>query len=180
MAKLFNGTIPIILDTMKQHYFIDRDGPSFRHILNFLRCGKLLLPKDYAELNILTQEAEYYEIQPLIEAIKQLKPTRGAEKDCVAVSICPDMGERICLSGTKKTIEQIFPELKDALEDSRSSGWIVANDYVIRFPVNGFCKLNSIQVFQRLLRTFTIASSNGGGVEGQQFSEFLFTRPAPN
>ena len=41
LSKLFNGTIPIVLDTLKQHYFIDRDGKLFRYILNFMRYGTL-------------------------------------------------------------------------------------------------------------------------------------------
>lgn len=46
-----------------------------------------------------------------------------------------------------------------------------------RFPLNGYCKLNSMQVITRLLNAgFKIAASNGGGVEGQQFSEYLFIR----
>lgn len=37
LARMFNGSIPIVLDSLKQHYFIDRDGKMFRHVLNFLR-----------------------------------------------------------------------------------------------------------------------------------------------
>lgn len=44
---MFNGTIPIVLDGLKQHYFLDRDGKSFRHILNYLRSGSLVLPDGY-------------------------------------------------------------------------------------------------------------------------------------
>jgi hypothetical protein len=61
--------------------------------------------------------------------------------------------------------------------DSRNSGWHADNRYVIRFPLNGFCKLTSIQVMQRLLNnSFSVIASSGGGVEGQQFSEYLFSR----
>ncbi|GFO20705.1 BTB/POZ domain-containing protein kctd15 [Plakobranchus ocellatus] len=99
--------------------------------------------------------------------------------DCIAVSTSPDLGERICLSAERPLIEEVFPELTAALMDTRNSGWsnLENNNYVIRFPLNGFCKLNSIQVLQRLLNhAFVIAASSGGGVEGQQFSEYLFTR----
>uniref|UniRef100_A0A8C7Y8Y3 Potassium channel tetramerisation-type BTB domain-containing protein n=1 Tax=Oryzias sinensis TaxID=183150 RepID=A0A8C7Y8Y3_9TELE len=47
IARLFNGTEPVVLDSLKQHYFIDRDGPTFRYILNFLRTSKLLVPEDF-------------------------------------------------------------------------------------------------------------------------------------
>lgn len=42
---------------------------------------------------------------------------------------------------------------------------------------SGYCKLNSLQAITRLLNhSFRIMASNGGGVEGQQFSEYLFVR----
>ncbi|XP_029286304.1 uncharacterized protein LOC115007526 isoform X2 [Cottoperca gobio] len=47
IGRLFSGTEPIVLDSLKQHYFIDRDGPMFRYILNFLRTSKLLIPDDF-------------------------------------------------------------------------------------------------------------------------------------
>ena len=47
ISRLFDGTEPIVLDCLKQHYFIDRDGPMFRYILNFLRTSKLLIPDDF-------------------------------------------------------------------------------------------------------------------------------------
>ena len=180
LAKLFSGDIPIILDTMKQHYFIDRDGPSFRYILQFLRSGKVTLPDNYAEMNILLEEAKYYEIDELVESLLILRQKKNSEpeKECLTISMCPDLGERISLSGRKTTIEELFPELSSALDDKRNSGWAIDSDYVIRFPINGFCKLNSIQVLERVVNNkFTNVTSNGGGVEGQQFSDFLFTRP---
>lgn len=47
IGRLFDGTEPIVLDSLKQHYFIDRDGQMFRYILNFLRTSKLLIPDDF-------------------------------------------------------------------------------------------------------------------------------------
>lgn len=47
ISRLFDGTEPIVLDGLKQHYFIDRDGHMFRYILNFLRTSKLLIPDDF-------------------------------------------------------------------------------------------------------------------------------------
>lgn len=62
LAKLFNGTIPIVLDSLKQHYFIDRDGDMFKHILNFMRNSKLLLSDEFTEIDLLLEEARYFEI----------------------------------------------------------------------------------------------------------------------
>ena len=62
LARLFNGSIPIVLDSLKQHYFIDRDGNMFRHILNFMRNSKLLIADDFSDLELLLEEAKYFEI----------------------------------------------------------------------------------------------------------------------
>lgn len=62
LAKLFNGSIPIVLDSLKQHYFIDRDGGMFRHILNFMRNSRLLIPENFADLDLLLEEARYFDI----------------------------------------------------------------------------------------------------------------------
>lgn len=62
LAKLFNGSIPIMLDSLKQHYFIDRDGGMFRHILNFMRNSQLLIPDNFADIDLLLEEARYFDI----------------------------------------------------------------------------------------------------------------------
>lgn len=62
LAKLFNGTIPIVLDSLKQHYFIDRDGLMFRHILNFMRNSKLLISENFRDMDLLLEEARFFEI----------------------------------------------------------------------------------------------------------------------
>lgn len=63
LAKLFNGSIPIVLDSLKQHYFIDRDGGMFRHILNYLRNSRLLISEDFSDLELLLEEARYFDIE---------------------------------------------------------------------------------------------------------------------
>lgn len=196
---MFNGSIPIVLDTLKQHYFIDRDGKLFRHILNYMRTGKLSLPENFNEIEQLWEETKYFDIPGMLRELEVVKrgKTVKIEKmdisagnkvehqqqttdgfcDCIAVSLSPDLGERISLSAEKFLLEEVFPELNSALLDSRNSGFNLDSRYVIRFPLNGFCKLNSVQVFQRLLNhSFKIEASTGGGVEGQQFCEYLFVR----
>lgn len=99
--------------------------------------------------------------------------------ECLAMHVCPDLCERIMLSGDRCLVEEVFPETNQALVDARSSVSWNQHDaaHVIRFPLNGYCKLNSVQAITRLLNAgFRIAASSGGGVEGQQFSEYLFVR----
>ncbi|KAH9367066.1 hypothetical protein HPB48_003511 [Haemaphysalis longicornis] len=56
LARMFNGRIPIVLDSRKQHYLIDRDGNVFRHMLNFLHINTLAVPDNFAELGLLYEE----------------------------------------------------------------------------------------------------------------------------
>jgi hypothetical protein len=204
---MFNGSIPIVLDSLKQHYFIDRDGKMFRYILNYLRSSRLLLPDSFNEFEALYDEAKYYDLAGLVREIEITRDQRRAYKmvkagspvhlpitgnngttikvepsgeehcECVAVHVSPDLGERICLTADRALVEEVFPELNAALMDSRCSGFNMDNRYVIRFPVNGYCKLNSLQVLQRLMcQGFHLVGATGGGVEGQQFSEYILCK----
>lgn len=40
--------------------FIDRDGKHFRLILNFMRSGRIMMPRDPIERKEILIEAEYY------------------------------------------------------------------------------------------------------------------------
>lgn len=231
LAKLFNGSIPIVLDSLKQHYFIDRDGGMFRHILNFMRNSRLLIPDNFADLDLLLEEARYFDIAPMCRQLEQMKKerikngstgtttmsssspspppanqlgnrgtgcttvpgSRDSEKirgnegncnyECVALHVSPDLGERVMLSGGRALLDEVFPETTQAVIDARSGvAWHQQDArHVIRFPLNGYCKLNSVQAITRLLNAgFRVVASNGGGVEGQQFSEYLFVRQAVN
>ena len=55
------------------NFFIDRDGQLFRYILNYLRTGRVLLPKDTDELQFLQLEADYFKIPSMSKAIINAK-----------------------------------------------------------------------------------------------------------
>lgn len=69
--------------------------------------------------------------------------------ECLVVRVAPDLGERITLSGDKSLIEEVFPEIGDVMCNSVNAGWNHDSTHVIRFPLNGYCHLNSVQVQQR-------------------------------
>lgn len=104
--------------------------------------------------------------------------TSNASYEIVGLHISPDLGERIMLSAERSIIDEIFPETIQAAIDIRSNvTWNLDGRPLIRFPLNGYCKLNSIQVLTRLFNAgFNVEASTGGGVEGQQFSEYLLVR----
>jgi hypothetical protein len=101
------------------------------------------------------------------------------EWEVLALHISPDLGERVMLSGERTLIEEAFPATGHAVMDARSTvAWHHDARHVIRFPLNGYCKLNSVQAITKLLNMgYRISASHGGGgVDSQPFSEYLFTR----
>ncbi|KAL9648283.1 hypothetical protein ABK040_001700 [Willaertia magna] len=59
-------------DTEIKEYFIDRDPTHFRYILNYLRNGGTCkLPSDCDVLGELLEEACFYQIEALIDKIKE-------------------------------------------------------------------------------------------------------------
>ncbi|KAG7524643.1 BTB/POZ domain-containing protein KCTD1 isoform X1 [Solea senegalensis] len=182
IGRLFDGTEPIVLDSLKQHYFIDRDGHMFRYILNFLRTSKLLIPDDFKDYSLLYEEARYFQLQPMLAELERWRQDQELSRvsrpcECLVVRVAPDLGERITLSGDKALIEDVFPEIGDVMCNSVNAGWNHDSTHVIRFPLNGYCHLNSVQVLERLQqRGFEIAGSCGGGVDSSQFSEYVLRR----
>ncbi|TRZ01600.1 hypothetical protein DNTS_022959 [Danionella cerebrum] len=73
LGAMFRGDFPTTRDA-QGNYFIDRDGPLFRYILNFLRTSKLTLPCDFKETELLRKEADFYQIEPLIQCLGETKP----------------------------------------------------------------------------------------------------------
>lgn len=78
---MFNGTIPIVLDTLKQHYFIDRDGKAFRYVLNFMRTGRLSLPVNFDDFETLLEEARYYQLTEMVNQIEAKSGSAGKSSE---------------------------------------------------------------------------------------------------
>ena len=66
-------------------YFIDRDGTHFRHILNYLRTGQLIVPEDKVVCKELLREAEFYQIQGILAELTP-KPKPKLFKESVILS----------------------------------------------------------------------------------------------
>ncbi|XP_067325786.1 BTB/POZ domain-containing protein KCTD11 [Anolis sagrei] len=79
LGAMFRGPQPALTDS-RGNYFIDRDGKTFRHVLNFLRFGRLDLPEGYAELSLLRAEADFYQIRPLLEAVRRVEVERWRQR----------------------------------------------------------------------------------------------------
>ena len=141
----------------------------FRHILNFMRTGRPILPENFQYVDLLLEEAKYFELPGIwiavyrkqtdfsslelvsylgnIQRKSQKKSTNGVANhapplklkensdnwEVVAVNISPEMGERIMISGSRETLEELFPEIAHTLQDARHSlAWNSSSKYVIR------------------------------------------------
>ena len=103
------------------------------------------------DFSLLYEEARYYQLQPMVRELErwqqeQEQRRRSRACDCLVVRVTPDLGERIALSGEKALIEEVFPETGDVMCNSVNAGWNQDPTHVIRFPLNGYCRLNSVQV----------------------------------
>ena len=86
LCHMISGQIPTATDT-KQRIFIDRDGPLFRHILNFLRDKRLNLPENFSEYAQLRQEADFYQIEPILNHLDCLYPNKFNLKNSITSSM---------------------------------------------------------------------------------------------
>ena len=68
LACMINGSLPNACDSNKR-IFIDRDGPLFRFILNFLRDKSLNLPEDFSEYAQLYSEANFYRLESIMHQL---------------------------------------------------------------------------------------------------------------
>ncbi len=119
---------------------------SFRAFIHF----HVLFPQEF---QLLYEEARYYQMTPMVKELERWKQDREQRRvsqpcECLVVRVTPDLGERIAISGDKALIEEIFPETGDVMCNSVNAGWNQDPTHVIRFPLNGYCRLNSVQVLQ--------------------------------
>ncbi|XP_038051088.1 BTB/POZ domain-containing protein KCTD15-like [Patiria miniata] len=77
---MFNGPWQPAARDADGTYIIDRDGPTFRVILNFLRNGKLCLPKDFKDWSLLEAESNFYQIQELVNAVATFQQELAIEE----------------------------------------------------------------------------------------------------
>ncbi|XP_024140899.1 BTB/POZ domain-containing protein KCTD5 isoform X5 [Oryzias melastigma] len=89
-------------------YVIDRDPTYFGPILNYLRHGKLVYNKELAEEGVL-EEAEFYNITPLIKLIKE----RITERDSKATQQVPPKHVYRVLQCQEEELTQMVSTMSD-------------------------------------------------------------------
>ncbi|XP_072333260.1 BTB/POZ domain-containing protein KCTD21-like [Scyliorhinus torazame] len=108
LGLMFTGIMTTSVD-QRGNYFIDRDGKMFRYILNFLRTSHLDLPVNFQELDLLNREADFFQIQPLLEALQMVKPPVTEIKKNVMLNIIHNSKLHNVGSSTVKIVSvQVF------------------------------------------------------------------------
>lgn len=114
LGAMFSGGMSTTTDT-NGHYFIDRDGEVFRHVLNFLRSTRLSLPVDFNELDLLSTEADFYQIQPLISAIQKVKDQMSMRETYFVEIIEVRTGSTATMPTNNSRIKTILSGRKDVI-----------------------------------------------------------------
>ncbi|UXI18933.1 CD63 antigen-like [Sarcoptes scabiei] len=160
LARMFNGSIPIVLDSLKQHYFIDRDGKMFRHILNFLRTNTLVIPKNFDEIDLLFEEAKFYDIQPMLRLLEKIRMEREDNDNtinnrCSSSSSLSENGiEKPCFQNVSLLGQHNSPTTKRLRVDEIAE---IIGSKSNKFNASGSSSLNdNIELGDRIVRTSTI------------------------
>lgn len=155
----------------KNRVFVDRDGVLFRYVLDFLRNRKLVLPENFREKDRLAQEAAFYNLPALVDAVQSRKKSSGYitigyrgsfafGRDGLA-DVKFRKITRILVCGRVTLCRDVFGE---TLNESRDPDHGLTDRYTARF----FLKHSSIeQAFDMLQEQgFYLTGSCGSGTAG--------------
>ncbi|CAF1578043.1 unnamed protein product [Rotaria magnacalcarata] len=103
----------------KNRIFIDRDGVLFRYVLDYLRNKKLSLPENFAELERLRTEAEYYRLDSMSRLLAQSRPNSSSNGKYLNENMMN------VTAGATSSMHQITPSIGSNPGPRSNSGYIV-------------------------------------------------------
>mmetsp|Transcript_123129 Transcript_123129/g.230173 ORF Transcript_123129/g.230173 Transcript_123129/m.230173 type:complete len:116 (-) Transcript_123129:34-381(-) len=113
LGRMFSGDLPSDRDD-QGHVFIDRDGPTFRWVLNHVR-GSRALPDTAAELDLLVHEASFFCL-PDLEAAARAALTNKRKVEQVPGALLTLLGKVIVNDGWGKPVLKVGGDLGVEIE----------------------------------------------------------------
>ena len=190
LGSMFSDRLPSIKDD-KGNYLIDGDGSLFRYVLNFLRRSILVLPEDFKELEMLAQEADFYQIKELINAVAQIrnreeekraKSEHVKEQELLEVEFTPyDTFCPLIIYGSSETVQNI-PVFMEAFRNRPGRHNDPSRHDNLGPEKNGFSlsnkpPLNRVEFFRQIAQLgFKIVSVSSSSDEHRTRDRWVFAR----
>eukprot|EP00057_Strongylocentrotus_purpuratus_P010788 XP_011665262.1 PREDICTED: BTB/POZ domain-containing protein KCTD21-like [Strongylocentrotus purpuratus] len=190
LGSMFRGRLPSIKDD-KGNYLIDGDGSLFRYVLNFLRRSILVLPEDFKELDMLAQEADFYQIKELIDAVAQIrnrekekraKSEHVKEQELLEMEFVPyDKYCPLVIYGSSETVQKI-PVFMEAFRNRPGRNNDPRRHDILGPEENGFSlsskpPLNRVEFFRQIAQLgFKIVSVSSSSDELRTKDRWVFAR----
>lgn len=190
LAKCFYGQDRLVKDPETKRYFIDRDGEMFRHILNFLRNSKLVLSERFTELDLLIEEASFFEITQMVDELKHLQNIRTKNSnnsqtnarpvycEVIALRVNHHPLDRVWLSGEPELLQELFPGIHEIQVSIYGPNVFQGNWRLLEgLPYKNRPVINFPQAVTILFNAgYMIAASTISGQEQTEQTEYLFFR----
>jgi len=125
-------------------FFIDRNGPMFEYILQFLRSGELTLPDGFKNHQLLKCEVDYYQILPLVESLKNYERKLNVKQTMICISLM-----QISDYQDHRSDVFFFQRLNGKFEKIFEQGKAFSRD--IRYDISSRCNFYSKELIEPLL-----------------------------
>ncbi|KAI1710742.1 BTB/POZ domain-containing protein [Ditylenchus destructor] len=171
LARLANGDLPSDKDDTGA-ILIDRSYEHFDTILNFFRSGVVNLDRNEKAMKELLSEADFYNIQPLVDQIRKAMGTGPNRAEMVIVSkLKPsEAGLGYLLMSEKRDDYEVLQALRQKFEISDTS-----DCYIIKriFDCQNHLALMYIEL---ILRSFGFVKEEISREEGWDTGSWKFVR----
>jgi hypothetical protein len=134
LAAMFSSPIAVPRDTRDGSFFIDRNGSVFGLILDYLRSGTLVVPRDPVQYTVLRREVNFYGL-PIALQLPQIQPTlwESAPKRFRHARIVADELDKVVEWEEGPLPDSIYTRtLSEIVSFFSAKGYRIASEYTSR------------------------------------------------